>query len=411
MRNIQETNRGHRNNSRSRPRTKLMSAENQIIYLDNNSSTRIDPEVLEEMMPFLTERYGNPSGSHRFGAQVKDATKLAHERLAALLGCEPTEVVFTSCGTESDNTALHSALQMTPARRHIVTTAVEHNAVLNYCQAAAKNGCDVTIVEVDEEGNLDVAEIEQAIRPDTAVVSVMWANNETGVIFPLEEISAVCREKGVVFHTDAVQAVGKTKINLAEQSFQFLALSGHKLHAPKGVGALYVNRNSKFHPLVIGGPQENGRRAGTDNVASIVGLGKAAEIAASTLEEENTQVRALRDRFETELRAQLDDVVINGDAENRLPNTSNLAFLGVDAQAILIKLDQAGICCSLGSSCTTGAVEPSHVLRAMHMTNERARSSLRFSFGRYNTEAELDRVLEILPRIVNTLRQLSPLSA
>jgi cysteine desulfurase len=388
-----------------------MSAENQIIYLDNNSSTRIDPEVLEEMMPFLTERYGNPSGSHRFGAQVKDATKLAHERMAALLGCEPAEVVFTSCGTESDNTALHSALQMTPARRHIVTTAVEHNAVLNYCQAAAKNGCDVTIVEVDEEGNLDVAEIEQAIRPDTAVVSVMWANNETGVIFPLEEISAVCREKGVVFHTDAVQAVGKTKINLAEQSFQFLALSGHKLHAPKGVGALYVNRNSKFHPLVIGGPQENGRRAGTDNVASIVGLGKAAEIAASTLEEENTQVRALRDRFETELRAQLDDVVINGDAENRLPNTSNLAFLGVDAQAILIKLDQAGICCSLGSSCTTGAVEPSHVLRAMHMTNERARSSLRFSFGRYNTEAELDRVLEILPRIVNTLRQLSPLSA
>ncbi len=380
----------------------------EIIYLDNNSSTRIDPEVLEEMMPFLTERYGNPSSSHRFGAQIKDATKLAHERVAALLGCEPEEVVFTSGGTESDNTALHSALHMTPDRRHMVTTSVEHNAVLNYCQTAAKHGCEVTIVEVDEEGHLDVAEIERAIRPDTAIVSVMWANNETGVIFPLEEISAICREKGVVFHTDAVQAVGKMAINLSQQSFQFLALSGHKLHACKGVGALYVNRNSKFHPLVVGGPQEGGRRAGTDNVASIVGLGKAAELASSTLEEENTRVRALRDRFETEIRTQLEDVAINGNAENRLPNTSNLAFLGVDAQAILIKLDQAGVCCSLGSSCTTGAVEPSHVLRAMHMTNERARSSLRFSFGRYNTEAELDRVLEILPQAVRKLRQLAP---
>jgi cysteine desulfurase len=383
----------------------------QIIYLDNNSSTRIDPEVLEEMMPFLTERYGNPSSPHRFGSQVKDATKLAHERVAALLGCEPNEVVFTSGGTESDNTALHSALQMTPDRRHIVTTSVEHNAVLNFCQTMARRGCDVTVVEVDDEGNLDVAEIERAIRPDTAVVSVMWANNETGVIFPLEEISALCREKGVAFHTDAVQAVGKMPINLSKQSFQFLALSGHKLHASKGVGALYVNRNSKFHPLVVGGPQEGGRRAGTDNVASLVGLGKAAELAASTLDDENTRVRAMRDRFEKKILAELEDVVINGDRDNRLPNTSNLAFLGVDAQAILIKLDQAGVCCSLGSSCTTGAVEPSHVLRAMHMTNERARSSLRFSFGRYNTTEELERVLEILPSAVRKLRQLSPAAA
>ena len=249
-------------------------------------------------MPFLTERYGNPSSSHRFGAQVKDATKKAHERMAALLGCEPNEIVFTSGGTESDNTALHSALQMTPDRRHIVTTSVEHNAVLNFCQAHAKRGCEVTMVEVDDEGHLDVADIERAIRPDTAVVSVMWANNETGVIFPLEEIAAICREKGVVFHTDAVQAVGKMPIDLAGQSFQFLSLSGHKLHASKGVGALFVSRNSKFHPMVIGGPQEGGRRAGTDNVAAIVGLGKAAELAMSTLEEENTRVRALRDRFE-----------------------------------------------------------------------------------------------------------------
>lgn len=379
-----------------------------LIYLDNNSSTRIDPEVLEEMMPFLTDRYGNPSSSHRFGAQVKDATKKAHERMAALLGCEPTEIVFTSGGTESDNTALYSALQMTPGRRHMVTTSVEHNAVLNFCTTHAARGCEVTVVEVNGDGHLEVAEIERAIRPDTAVVSVMWANNETGVIFPLEEIAAICREKGVVFHTDAVQAVGKMPIDLSRQSFQFLSLSGHKLHASKGVGALFVSRNSKFHPMVIGGPQEGGRRAGTDNVAAIVGLGKAAELAMSTLEEENTRVRALRDRFEQAILAQLDDVAINGDPGARLPNTSNLAFLGVDAQAILIKLDQEGVCCSLGSSCTTGAVEPSHVLRAMHMTNERARSSLRFSFGRYNTEAELDRVLEIIPRIVRKLRQLTP---
>jgi cysteine desulfurase len=385
-----------------------MEPNDEIIYLDNNSSTRIDPEVLEEMMPFLTERYGNPSSAHRFGRQVKDATKLAHERLAALLGCQPNEVVFTSGGTESDNTALHSALQMTPDRRHIVTTSVEHNAVLNYCQTVVRQGCEVTTLEVDEEGHLDLAELKRAIRPDTAVVSVMWANNETGVINPLDEIAAICRSKGVALHTDAVQTVGKMPIDLAGEYLHFLSLSGHKLHASKGVGALYVNRNSKFHPMIVGGPQEGGRRAGTDNVASIVGLGKAAELAASTLEEENTRVRALRDRFEETLLAQVEDVAVNGDRAKRLPNTSNVAFLGVDAQAILIKLDQEGVCCSLGSSCTTGAVEPSHVLRAMHLTNERARSSLRFSFGRFNTEAELDRVLEILPRIVNKLRQLSP---
>jgi cysteine desulfurase len=386
-------------------------AGKQIIYLDNNSSTRIDPAVLEEMMPFLTTHYGNPSSAHRFGAQVKDATKLAHERLAALLGCAPNEVVFTSGGTESDNTALHSALQNSPDRRHIVTTSVEHNAVLNYCETLVRRGCEVTIVEVDEQGHLDLAELQGAIRPDTAVVSVMWANNETGVIFPLAEIAEICRRKGVFFHTDAVQAVGKMPIDLTKTSVHFLSLSGHKLHASKGVGALYVNRRTRFHPLVIGGPQESGRRAGTDNVASIVGLGKAAELAAVALEEENSRVRALRDRFESTLLAQLGDVVVNGDPRTRLPNTSNVAFPGVDAQAILIRLDQEGICCSLGSSCTTGSVQPSHVLRALHLTNERARSSLRFSFGRFNTEAELDKVLEIIPAAVRKLRQLCPAPA
>lgn len=383
-----------------------MPTEPEIIYLDNNSSTRVDPEVLEEMMPFLTSRYGNPSGSHRFGTRVKEATNLAHERVAAMLGCEPNEVVFTSCGTESDNAAIHSALQMSPDRRHIVTTSVEHNAVLNYCEAVVRRGSQVTVVPVDEQGHLDAEEVEAAIRPETAVVSVMWANNETGVINSIEKIAAICRAKGVFFHTDAVQAVGKMPINLARLPIHFLSLSGHKLHAPKGVGALYLNKRARFQPLIVGGPQEGGRRAGTDNVASIVGLGKAAELAVKTLEEENSRVRALRDRFEKTLLAELEDVQVNGDPRARLPNTSNLAFTGVDAQAVLLKLDQEGICCSLGSSCTTGAIQPSHVLRAMHFSNERARSSLRFSFGRFNTEAELDKVLDVLPRIVRKLRQL-----
>ena len=384
-----------------------MSSNPEIIYFDNNSSTQVDPKVLEEMMPFLTSRYGNPSGSHHFGAQVKEATELARTRVANLLGSQPNEIVFTSGGTESDNTALHSALQMSPERRHIVTTSVEHNAVLNYCEALSRQGRSVTIVPVNEEGHLDLEELENAIRPETAVVSVMWANNETGVIFPIREIAAICRKKGVFFHTDAVQGVGKTQIDLENLPVHFLSLSGHKLHSPKGVGALYVNRKARFQPLLIGGPQEGGRRAGTDNVPSIVGLGKAAELAGETIEEENSRVRALRDRFEQSLLRELEDVLVNGDPAARLPNTSNLAFSGVSAQAILLKLDQEGVCCSLGSSCTTGAVQPSHVLRAMHFPNERARSSMRFSFGRFNTETEVDRALEILPRIVRNLRALS----
>ena len=388
-----------------------MAAKTEIIYFDNNSSTQVDPEVLQEMMPFLTSRYGNPSGSHRFGAQVKEATELARTRVASILGCQPNEVVFTSGGTESDNTALHSALQMSPERRHIVTTSVEHNAVLHYCEALGRRGCPVTIVPVDEQGHLDLQELSDAIRPDTAVVSVMWANNETGVLFPVREIAGICREKGVFFHTDAVQGVGKTQIDLSDLPIHFLSLSGHKLHAPKGIGALYVHRKARFQPLIIGGPQEGGRRAGTDNVPAMVGLGKAAEIAGEKIDEENSRVRALRDRFEKALLAELEDVLVNGARDERLPNTSNLAFTGVHAQAILLKLDQEGICCSLGSSCTTGSVQPSHVLRAMHFSNERARSSLRFSFGRFNTEAEVDRVLEVLPRIVRNLRALSAATA
>jgi cysteine desulfurase len=358
-------------------------------------------------MPFLTSRYGNPSGSHRFGAEVKEATELARSRVASLLGCQPNEIVLTSGGTESDNTAHQSALQMSTERRHNVTTSVEHNAVLNYCEALGRRGCSVTVVPVDEEGHLDLEQLANAFRPDTAVVSVMWANNETGVLFPIREIASLCQKKGVFFHTDAVQGVGKTVIDLSDLPIHFLSLSGHKLHAPKGIGALYVNRKARFQPLLIGGPQEGGRRAGTDNVPAMIGLGKAAEIAGRKIDEENSKVRALRDRFEQTLLSEVDDVLVNGDRANRLPNTSNLAFTGVSAQAVLLKLDQEGICCSLGSSCTTGAVQPSHVLRAMHFSNERARSSLRFSFGRFNTEAEVDRALEVLPRIVRNVRTLS----
>jgi cysteine desulfurase len=360
-----------------------------MIYLDNNSTTRIDPAVLEEMMPFLTERYGNPSSAHSFGGDVRAAIDLAHERVASLLGCQPDEIIFTSCGTESNNAALHSAMEMNGARRHIVTTSVEHNAVLKYCEELGKSGCGLTVVAVDETGQLNLAELEEAIRPETAIVSVMWANNETGVLFPVEEIAEICRARRVLLHTDAVQTVGKVPIDLAAVPIQYLSLSGHKLHAPKGVGALYANRRARFRPLLVGGTQENGRRAGTDNVASVVALGKAAEISAAHLEDENTRVRGWRDRFEEVLTGRLPGVSVNGAGQPRLPNTSNLSFEGIEAEALMISLDQQNLYCSLGSSCATGSIAPSHVLRAMHMSEARARGSLRFSFGRFNTDAEL----------------------
>ena len=384
-----------------------MISDEQIVYLDNNATTQLDPAVIEEMMPFLTKFYGNPSGGYQFGAQVRSAIDLARERVAALLGCEPAEIVFTSCGTESNNAAINSAVQSDPARRHIVTTAVEHSAVLRHCQALEKNGCTVTYLDVDAEGNIDLEELERAIRSETAIVSVMWANNETGVMFPVEEIAQIARRKGVFFHSDAVQVVGKVPTRLCDSKINFLSLSAHKLHGPKGIGALYVNRRSRFQPSQIGGGQENGRRAGTENVASIVALGKAADCALSAMTEEETRVRGMRDRFEKAICEKVSGVSINGNVRARLPNTSSVAFSGVESDAVLMMLDRHKICCSAGSACRTGSGEASHVLQAMDRNDVRARGTLRFSFGRFNSEADVDRAIAILPNVIEKLRKLS----
>ncbi len=383
-----------------------MISDDQIVYLDNNATTPLDPAVVEEMVPFLTKFYGNPSGGYQFGAQVRSAIDLARERVAALLGSEPAEIVFTSCGTESNNAAINSAVQSDPVRRHIVTTAVEHSAVLRHCQALEKKGCAVTYLGVDAEGNVDLDELERAIRTETAIVSVMWANNETGVVFPTEEIAQIARRKGVFFHTDAVQAAGKVPIHLADSAINFLSISAHKLHGPKGVGALYVNKRSRFQPSQIGGGQENGRRAGTENVASIVALGKAAECAVAALEDEDTRVRAMRDRFEKTVCEKVPDVSINGNVHARLPNTSSLSFGGIQSDAALMMLDRHSICCSAGSACRTGSGQASHVLRAMNVPDERVRGSLRFSFGRFNSDAQVDRAIAIVPKLIDKLRSL-----
>src|SRR3954451_13081708 len=322
----------------------MVSGE-QIIYLDNNATTQLDPAVIEEMLPFLTEYYGNPSSGYTFGRQVRHAIDLARERLAALLRCEPTENVVTSCGTESNNAAVNSALQLDPGRQHVVTTAVEHSATRRHCELLGKRGGSVTVVGVDGEGNLDLDELEQAITPQTAIVTAMWANNETGVLFPVDKIAEIARRKRVLFHTDAIQTVGKIPIRLADSMITSLALSGHKLHGPKGVGALYVNKRTAFKPLVIGGSQENNRRAGTENVASIVALGKAAECAGAALAEENSRVRAMRDRFESELLERVPNTFVNGDLAARLPNTTNLSFVGIESDAALVLFDRDHLCC------------------------------------------------------------------
>jgi cysteine desulfurase len=380
-------------------------AESEIIYLDNNATTELDPAVIEEMLPFLTTHYGNPSSGYGFAAMARKAINLARERLAALLGCEPTEIVFTSGGTESNNAAINSALQLQARGEHVITSAVEHSAVLRPCQDLAKRGCDVTFLAVDHDGNVDLAELEAVIRQETALVSIMWANNETGVVFPIEKIAEICREKGVMFHTDAVQATGKIPMHLRDTAIDFLSLSAHKLHGPKGVGALYVNRQTRFNPLIAGGGQENGRRGGTENVASIVGLGKAAEIALDYLAEGKCNVRSMRDRFEKSVLETVSGASVNGAGAERLPNTSSLSFEGIESPAVLLLLDRQGICCSAGSACRTGSQEASHVLRAMNPSGDGARRSLRFSFGRFNTDAQIDRAIEAVPKVIEKLRQ------
>jgi cysteine desulfurase len=379
----------------------------QIVYLDNNATTQLDPAVIEEMLPFLTKYYGNPSSGYGFAAQVCDAIELARARVAALLDCTPGEIVFTSGGTEANNTAINSALQLHPNRQHIVTTAVEHSTVRQHCEQLAQRGYSVAVIGVNSEGEIDGDEVERAITPATAVVSAMWANNETGVLFPIEQIADIARRKRVLFHTDAVQAVGKLPIKLAAIPINFLSLSAHKIYGPKGVGAVFVNRRSPFRPMLFGGSQENNRRAGTENVASIVGFGKAAELAAAAIDAEQSDIKKMRDRFEHALRQNISDVSINGAAASRLPNTSSISFAGIESDATLMMLDHHKICCSAGSACRTGSLEASHVLRAMQLSDDRLRSSLRFSFGRFNTEADLGRAIQIIPRVVNQLREMS----
>ncbi len=386
------------------------AAPKKVVYFDNNATTRIAPEVVQAMLPFLTELWGNPSSAYAFGAQVHGHVEKAREQVAALVAADPKEVVFTSCGTESNNTALHSALVMNPGKKHVITTAVEHSANMNFGDYLQRRGFDVTYLPVESDGSLDIHRLEKSIRPDTAIVSCMYANNETGVLFPIAEIAAICRSKGVLCHTDAVQVPGKLKIDVRELGVDFLSLSAHKLHAPKGIGMLYVKRRTKFQPYLIGGHQERGRRGGTENVANIVAFGRAAELAMATLHEENTRVRALRDRLEDTILAKIPNTVRNGNRNHRLPNTANIAFDFVEAEAILLLLDGLGICASSGSACTTGSLDPSHVLTAMGLPPMRARGSVRFSLGIYNTDQEVDYVLQHLPGVIQRLRDISPLN-
>jgi len=381
----------------------------KIVYVDNNATTRVDPAVAQEMSPYLTEYYGNPSSMHSFGGRVSHKIAQSREKVAGLLGASDLrEIMFTSCGTESDSTAIIGALKANPDRRHIVTTRVEHPAVLNLCQTLEKEGYSVTFLDVDSAGNLDLNDLRRAIRKDTAIVSIMYANNETGVIFPIEEIGTIVKEREVLFHTDAVQAVGKIPLDLKSSTIDLLSLSGHKLHAPKGIGVLYIKRGTKIRPFLVGGHQEEGRRAGTEAVPNIVALGKAAELAGRHMEEENTRVKEMRDKLEKGLLERIPDGRINGDPEHRLPNTTNISFEFVEGEAILLHLDQEGICASSGSACTSGSLEPSHVLRAMGVPYTAAHGSVRFSLSRYNTDEEMDFIIEKLPPIIKNLRSISP---
>ncbi len=379
------------------------------IYLDNNATTACDPEVVAAMLPYFTEQFGNASSMHSFGNKVAQGLKDARIAVQQLLGAEhETEIIFTSCGTESDSTAILSALRAQPERKQIITTAVEHPAILALCEHLEKEGMVVHRLKVDKRGRLDLDEYKSLLSPRTAIASVMWANNETGTLFPVEEMARMARAVGAMFHTDAVQAVGKIPIDLKRSAIDMLSLSGHKLHAPKGIGVLYLRRNTRFRPLLRGGHQERGRRAGTENSASIVGLGKAAELALEHLSFENVEVRRLRDKLEAGILAHVPHAFVTGDPGNRLPNTANIAFEYVEGEGILLLLNKLGIAASSGSACTSGSLEPSHVMRAMGIPYTAAHGTIRFSLSRYTTEAEIDRVIEAVPPIIAQLRKLSP---
>ena len=379
------------------------------IYMDNNATTACDPAVVEAMLPFFTEQFGNASSIHSFGSQVGKALKEARVRVQTLLGAAyDSEIVFNSCGIESDSTAILSAIKAQPERKTIITTVVEHPAILTLCDQLEKEGYVVHKLKVSKKGRVDLDEYKSLLNDRVAIVSIMWANNETGTIFPVEEMAEMAHEKGIMFHTDAVQAVGKLPIDLKNTKIDMLSLSGHKLHAPKGIGVLYVRRNTRFRPLLRGGHQERGRRAGTENSASIVGLGVACELAQQYMEEENTTVKRLRDRLERGILARVKNAFVNGDTLYRLPNTASIAFEYVEGEGILLLLNKQGIAASSGSACTSGSLEPSHVMRAMGIPYTAAHGTIRFSLSRYNTEEEVDRVIAAVPPIIAQLRKLSP---
>jgi cysteine desulfurase len=379
----------------------------ELLYLDHNATTPIDPEVRAVMLPWLENEFGNPSSVYSLGRRAAAALTAAREQVAALVGAQPSEIIFNSCGTESTNTAILSALAIDPDKRHIITSAVEHSATIKLCEYLATRGYEITWLPVDDGGGLDLQRLEAAITSETAVVSLLWANNETGILFPIQEIAAITARKRVPLHLDAVQAAGKVPINLEELGAQYVSLSAHKLYAPKGVGALYVNRRARHTPL-LRGSQEESKRGGTQNVASIIAFGKAAELARNNLVSAADRIAKLRNRFEQTLLSSVEGVRRNGADEPRLPNTSNLTFSGIDAETALLLFDKEGLCCSAGSACSSGSINPSHVLTAMGVSRDEARASLRFSLGRTTTEAEIDRALEIIPGVIAKLRAAQP---
>ncbi|MBN1973382.1 MAG: cysteine desulfurase NifS [Sedimentisphaerales bacterium] len=380
----------------------------KTIYFDNNATTKMDEQVFEEMKPYFSELYGNPSSMHTFGGQIGHKIAHAREQAAELLGCEPSEIVFTSGGTESDNTAIKGTLYAAPNKRKIITTRVEHPAVLAVCRESENRGYSIIELGVDKYGMIDLAELEHQIDDNTVIVTIMYANNETGVIFPIDKISELVKSKGAIFHTDAVQAVGKIPLDLSKSNIDLLSISAHKLHGPKGVGVLYVRKGTRLSPYQLGGHQESGKRAGTENVPGIIGLGKACELAKENIKLENNKVKKLRDKLEKAILKNCPDCRVNGDIANRLPNTSNISFEYIEGEAILLMLDQHGICASSGSACTSGSLEPSHVLRAMGVPFTAAHGSIRFSLSKYNTEDEIDYTVKTIPPVINRLRELSP---
>jgi cysteine desulfurase len=375
-----------------------------MIYLDHNATTPILPEVLEAMMPYLTTEWGNPSSAYKFGAKLKSVVETAREQVAELIGAHPMDVIFTSCGTESNNAAIAAALKASPGKRHIVTSRVEHSSVLNYCMALEKEGYRVTYLPVDRDGLLNLSDLESAITDRTAVVSLMWANNETGVLFPVERIAEICRSCRVLYHCDAVQAAGKVEIDVRKIPADYLSLTGHKFHAPKGIGAVYVRRKSPFSPLIYGGHQERNRRGGTESVPLIVGMGKAAEEARKRLPEYEKKVRPLRDKLEEGILSSIPDTELNGHKTQRLANTANISFQGVESEALLILLDKEGVCASSGSACLADSDEPSHVIKAMKPESAASRQMVRFSAGLCNPDTEIERSVTVLQNLTKLLK-------